>query len=276
MYSPESPTCGGMFREEIAQQLLISCASLVRSCFGDLYQQCDRKQDGDEVFRSCIDMVRTGWVEDDFQDEMRAAPTDFDAQVRGSFIVFVRQTNTDATGANTVHVRVTLPPTIAFLREFLRAISVDDDLRNGVYFRSQTRLEQKDVVMQAIRGAMKSLCSEFVYIPDKGVDLAPLPVLRPNDSVSEADEASGEEAEERESESVEEPASDISVKIRNAPEISPKRHHHGGHRKHGGARSNVSEKSRHSARSHRSASVATSKASYPSGASVSTHHSHYS
>ena len=262
-----------MFREEIAQQLLTSCALLVKSCFGDLHEQCSRKQEGEEVFRSCIDMVRTGWVEDDFQEEMKAAPPDFDTQVRGSFIVFVRQTYTDATGANTVHVRVTVPPTIAFLRELLRAISNDEDLRNGAYFRTQSRLEQKDVVMQAIRGGMKSLCSEYVYVPDKDAVAAPPPDVCPKDSVSEADEASEEEIDERENASVAEPASDISVNIRNAPEVAPKHHHHG-HREHDGARSDVSAKSRDSARS-RHSSGSTSKAS-SSKASASTHHSHHS
>lgn len=266
-----------MFREEIAQQLLTSCTLLVKSCFGDLHEQCSRKQEGEEVFRSCIDMVRTGWVEDDFQEEMKAAPTDFDAQVRGSFIVFVRQTYTDATGANTVHVRVTVPPTIAFLRELLRAISVDEDLRNGVYFRTQSRLEQKDVIMQAIRGAMKSLCTEYVYVPEKDAVAAPVPDVCPKDSVSEADETSEEETDERENESMDEPASDISVNIRNAPEVAPKHHngHHSHHREHDfGARSEVSARSRDSARSRRSSGTASRASS--SKASASTHHSHHS
>lgn len=266
-----------MFREEIAQQLLTSSASVVRSCFGDLHKQCDRKQEGEEVFRSCIDMVRTGWVEDDFHEEMKAAPTDFDAQVRGSFIVFVRQTYTDATGANTVHVRVTVPPTIAFLRELLRAISVDEDLRNGAYFRTQSRLEQKDVIMQAVRGAMKSLCSEYVYAPDKDAVAASVPDVSPRDSVSEADDASEEDADERENESMVEPASDISVNIRNAPEVAPKHHHHRGHREQDcGARSEVSAKSRNSARSRRSSGSAATSRAPSSKASASTHHSHHS
>lgn len=266
MSSPESSACGGMFREEIAQQLLTSCAAIVKSCFGDLYDQCERKQEGCDVFRSCIDMVRTGWVEDDFNEEMRLVPNDFDTQVRGSFIVFVRQTYTDTTGANTVHVRVTVPPTIAFLRELLRTISTDEDLRNGLYFRSQSRLEQKDVVMQAIRGAMKALCSEFVYVPDKEA-AAEVPTVRARDSVSEDGCSEGEvddqESDEREEgTSAAEPESDISVNIRNAPDVAPKHHH--GHERHGDDErpaSEVSARSKDSARTHRSKVSKTSSAS---------------
>lgn len=264
MVLAESSACGGMFREEISQQLLTSCAAIVKSCFGDLYEQCDRKQEGEVVFRSCIEMVRTGWVEDDFNEEMRQAPNDFDTQVRGSFIVFVRQTYTDATGANTVHVRVTVPPTIAFLRELLRAISTDDDLRDGSYFRSHSRLEQKDVVMQSIRGAMKALCSEFVYVPDKEAAAAVVPTVRPQDSVSEADcsEEDVDDEEREEGTPVAEPESDISVNIKNAPDVSPKHHSRKRHGDDERPVSEVSTRSKDSAMTHRS------KVSKASGAST--------
>ena len=250
----ESSICGGVFREEIAQQLLTSCASIVKSCFAELHDQCERKQDGAEVFRSCIDMVRTGWVEEDFAEEMKCAPPDFDAQFRGSFIVFVRQTYTDATGGSTVHVRVTVPQTSAFLRELLRAISLDDDLRNGAYFRTQTRLEQKDVVMQAIRGAMKALCSEFVYVPERQAE-AKQPA--PSDSPPEDDASGSDEEEEEESAECETPSvhGDISVNIKNAPDVTPGRSGHDGRKREGDDRSVVgSEPSAHSVSSRLSTS----------------------
>lgn len=231
--TPESSFYGGMFREEIAQQLLESCTATAMACFRDLYQQCERKHDGEAVFRNCVDMVRTGWVEEDFTEELKCAPTDFDAQVRGSFIVFVRQTYTDATGGSTVHVRVTVPPTVAFLREFLRAISRDEDLRSGAFFNRQTRLEHKDVVMQAIRGAMKTLCTEFVYVADQRADAMPsaVPDSVSGDEASEQSEDDSDDGDDddggkghKDDEQISKDAvSDISVNIKNSPPSLPRR-----------------------------------------------------
>lgn len=219
----DAPLYGGVFREEIAQQLLCACTSIVRACFSGLYEQCEQKQDGAEVFRACIDTVRNAWVEEDFAGEMRHAPPDFETLVRGSFVIYVRQSYTDATGAKTIHVRVSIPPTIAFLRELLRAVAQDEDVRAGTFFRTQNRLEQKDVLMQAIRVAMKSLCAEYVYVPEEppqassaaAPETPETPEVLPSDSVSERSARDDNESQSEEGAPSESTArlTDISVSV---------------------------------------------------------------
>ena len=235
MMSDGAVYCGGIFREEIAQQLLYSCMCIVKTCFNDLFVQCERKRDGCDIFRSCVDTVRTSWAESDFSREVSLVTTcssaDVDVQVRGTFVVFVRQSYTDATGVSTINIRVSIPPTNAFMREFLCALGADDDFHSGAYFRVQNRLEQRDVIMQAIRCAFKVLSSDFVYVSDKHipVEVKEEHSVSPQDSVSEAGEAQLM-SEKTGCES----KSDISINIKQTSEVEPSRRHENRHRRHDG------------------------------------------
>ena len=124
---------GGIFREEVAQQLLDCCMRLVNNTFAPLHTQCERKVDGSELFTKCVDQVRTAWTEDDFAQETSAQGAGFDTVVRGSFILYVRQTYVDPSGAQAVQIRLTVPPTTSFMREFLKSLSSEEELRSGSY-----------------------------------------------------------------------------------------------------------------------------------------------
>ena len=158
----------GMFREELSQQLLDQCVLIVNDCFRPLFELCEDKVDGTVVFKQCVETVRTAWGESDFQQEAMRLPVESETALRGAFLAYVRQTNVDPTGQSVVDVRVQLPPTLSFVREFLRSFSLDHGVQNGSFFRDADRLVQKDIVMKCIRDAFCILAKEYVYVPPPG------------------------------------------------------------------------------------------------------------
>lgn len=174
---------GGIFREEVAQNLLDKCIAVIQGCFGSLHLACAQKVDGDDLFTQCADSVRNTWSEAEFQTECMHAGDAFEVFVRGSFISFVRQMNLDHTGQSRVEVRLTIPPTVAFMREFLRDLTEDPVFRGGQYFKSD-RILQKDLLMKSIRASFGHLSKEYVYVSPSTSDETCDPLIEADDSVS--------------------------------------------------------------------------------------------
>lgn len=188
MLSSEAALCtnpyGGIFREEIAQQLLERCVQLVRFCFYGLHERCTQLEDAASLFARCVETVRTAWSESDFQQETQRLGPDFEACVRGSFIAYARMMHMDPSGQATVQIRLTVPPPISFVREFLRDLAQDDTFRTGSYF-GMGRLEQKDVVMKCIRVAFSELGHEYIYVGDNAL---------PADAAEDGDDVAAEDS----------------------------------------------------------------------------------
>lgn len=174
---------GGIFREELAQQLLHESQAILCKSFQPLYETCVTKVDGANIYRKCMATVST-WSDHDFSMEAAHQSVALDTFVRASFISFVRQSHVDPSGQSRVQVRLSIPPTKAFIRELFRAFSQESQRSRRIYFEVDL-LTQKDILMGVIRSAFAMLAKEFVFATQLPVDASDTsPEVEACDSIS--------------------------------------------------------------------------------------------
>ena len=149
---------GGIFREEMPQQLMIVCKDQLLEAFIPVYKMCNQKHNPAETFGKCMKLLHSQWTDRDFEAETEALkkrPRAEDA-FRHSFISYVKQTHVDPTSSKEVQARVTVPSLTVFVRHMLRAASEKVYVHTGRFFRDDADvLQQEHTIKQAIRVGKK-------------------------------------------------------------------------------------------------------------------------
>ena len=167
------PVYTGIFTREPAQRLLYRSLAQMQETLGAAWRACCDKEDCVGVFGRCMDSVET-WNDRVFQQEAEtcfvAQDAGIDDCLRTCFLSFVDEMRPEhpSSAMQGKRVEVSVPAPWVFVQALLTIAARHPQVRSGALFTTDWSLERKDIAMDIVRDALRTLHDEYVsYVEEE-------------------------------------------------------------------------------------------------------------